>query len=243
MTQDNEFSKLGLEINALEDSASPFPDLPEQDGPTSEKTIDREATTFDDFVDMEESTEEKETPADVEMDGPLDPLITISEQIRELTLQFESKLKYDEHKNKIIDDLHHALQEYRQGFLQKYLQRVFIDVVKIIDDMRKFASHYNNSSASDVPVEKTLKFITNTASDIEDIFAWEGIAPYTCQGESLDASRQRVVDKIETDDPARDKTIAWRLRPGYEYEGRVLRPELVNIYVFSNNHTPDDRKI
>jgi molecular chaperone GrpE (heat shock protein) len=241
MTQENEFSKLGLEINALEDFASPSSDLPDQDGPAHAETIDREATTFDDFVDMEKSAEE-EPPADVEGDDPLDPLITINEQIQELTRQFESKLKYDEHKNKIIDDLHHAMQEYRQGFLQKYLQRVFIDVIKIIDDMRKFVSHHN-TSASDVPVEKILKFITNTASDIEDIFAWEGITPYTCQGEYLDISRQRVVDKIETDDPARDKTIARRLRPGYEYEGRILRPELVNIYVFPNNHTPDDRKI
>lgn len=229
MTQENEYLHLGIEIGGTDDDSTAFPDTSEQKDSTSPEAFEQNGAA------SEESALEDETISES------DPLTTISGQIRELALSFESKLKYDAHKNKIIDDLHQALQDHRQGMLQKYLQRIFIDVIKIIDDMRKLAAHHN--PAPDEPAEKLLKFILNTASDLEDLFAWEGITPYTCEGDRLDSARQRVVDKIETDDPERDRTIAARLRPGYEYEGKILRPEMVSIYIFPNNHMPDDRKI
>jgi molecular chaperone GrpE (heat shock protein) len=242
MTQENDLLKLGLEINALEDSSAPLPDASDEKEPMSEEIVEQKEYMNGEAADLKESISEEAPSVDETVPEP-DTLTTISGQIRELSLSFESKLKYDAHKNKIIDDLHQDLQEYRQGLLQKYLQRIFIDVIKIIDDMRKFTAHHTNTPAQDEAVEKFLKFIVNTASDLEDLFAWEGITPYTCEGDRLDPVRQRVVDKIETDDPARARTIAARLRPGYEYEGKILRPEMVNIYVCSNNHMPNDRII
>ena len=242
MTQENDFFKLGLEINALEDDSSPLSDPLDEQEPIPEEMLEQEKHISSENEDPIDPISD-ETPAADESVFELDPLTTISGQIQELARSFESKLKYDAHKNKIIDGLHQDLQEYRQGLLQKYLQRIFIDVIKIIDDMRKFAAHHTNTHTHDETVEKLIKFIINTASDLEDLFTWEGIIPYTCEEDRLDTGRQRVVDKIVTDDPEKDRTIAARLRPGYEYEGKVLRPEMVNIYIFSNNHMPDDRII
>ncbi len=222
---------MGIDIGATEDDSSALPDPSEQKESISPETVEQNGTASE------------EPPQDDGAVSEPDPLAKISGQIRELALSFESKLKYDAHKNKIIDDLHHALQDHRQGLLQKYLQRIFIDVIKIVDDMRKFAAHSNHNPVRDETAEKLLNFIINTASDLEDLFAWEGITSYTCAGDRLDPARQRVVDKIETDDPERDRTIAARIRPGYEYNGKILRPEMVNIYLFPNNHMPNDRKI
>lgn len=244
MTQDNEFYKLGLEIEDLGDSAALPQDPSDPEELSAENHINRSYETEypgQDLADPEPADSD-EKPAGDSMDEETDPLLTMNRQLEELTRHFESKLKYDDHKNKIIDDLHQALQEYRQGLVQKYLQRVFIDVIKIIDDMRKFYAHHTQKPPNDETIAKVLKFIINTASDLEDVFVWEGITPFTCDGECLDPSRQRVVDKIDTDDPAKDKVIAERLRPGYVYEGKILRSEMVNIYVFSNNHTTGDRK-
>lgn len=246
MTQENDFFKLGLEINSMDDTFSPPSDLADENESIHEDLVEQNKDVNEDIQDFKDPMIEDTPTVDESVTEP-DPLNIISEQIRELVRSFESKLKYDAHKNKIIDDLHQDLQEYRQGLLQKYLQRIFIDIIKIIDDMRKFAAHHTDvhtqNGEQNGDVEKFIKFINNTASDLEDLFSWEGITPYTCEGDKLDTGRQRVVDKILTDDPGKDRTIAVRLRPGYEYEGKVLRPEMVNVYITANNHMPDDRTI
>jgi molecular chaperone GrpE len=195
-----------------------------------------------------ETPEEPEGPSqpESEIDQPPSPVIgpldEIREQLNHLSKEFESKLKYDEHKNKVIDELHQSLQEYRQGILQKYIQRIFTDVLKIVDDIRKFTAHYSNGQKADEVTGKILKFLETTAADLEDLFSWEGIVPFTCEGDQLDPSRQRVVNKVQTDDTAKDKTIAARIRAGYEWDGKVIRPEMVSIFVYQNNDATEDEK-
>jgi molecular chaperone GrpE (heat shock protein) len=172
----------------------------------------------------------------------LGPLDEIKHQLDNLAKSFESKLKYDEHKNKIIDELHQALQDYRQGLLQKYVHKIFIDVLKVVDDIRRFSAHCNNNRLADETTDKFLNFLESTASDLEDLFLWEGISPYVCEGIQLDSARQRVLNKLPTDDPAKDKTIAERVRPGYECNGKIIRPEIVSVFVYQNNGSAEEIK-
>lgn len=194
----------------------------------------------------EDPTDAPETPPPSD-DAPSASLVaaigmiqSLNEKMESLAGAFESKLKYDLHKNKIIDDLHQALQLHREGILKKYLHRIIMDVIKIVDDMRKFTSHYANLPPSPEISEKLLKFIDQTAVDLEDLFSWEGVFPFTCEGRMLDLSRQRVLNKIPTPDPEKDKTIAERLRPGYESDGKVIRPEMVSVFVYQPKSTPRD---
>jgi len=164
----------------------------------------------------------------------------IKDQLTDLSLAFESKLKYDEHKNKIIDDLHQSLQEYREGLVKKSLHRFITDIIKIVDDIRKFTAHYKDQATSEETTEKLIKYIENISSDLEDLFSWEGVMPFTCDGDIIDSSRQRILNKIETDDPEKDKTVAERLRPGYEWDGKVIRPEMVSAFIYQTESTAED---
>ena len=56
-------------------------------------------------------------------------------------------------------------------------------------------------------------------------------------GNLFDARRQRVLKKIETSDIAKDKTVAESLRPGYEWDGQILRPEIVAVYVYQGGES------
>ena len=56
----------------------------------------------------------------------------------------------------------------------------------------------------------------------------------------IDSSRQRILNKIETDDPEKDKTVAERLRPGYEWDGKIIRPEMVSAYIYLTESTAED---
>jgi molecular chaperone GrpE (heat shock protein) len=168
------------------------------------------------------------------------PLEAIKLQMEELAQAFDTKLKYDEHKNKIIDDLHQSLQQHREGLLKKYLHRIVMDVIKVVDDMRKLTAHYNQQPHSEETSVKLLKYIEHIAGDLEDMFSWEGVVPFTCDGDAIDPARQRVLNKIKTDDPEKDKTIAERLRPGYEWDGKIIRPEMVSVYIYQTNSPSGD---
>ncbi|MDO9264348.1 MAG: nucleotide exchange factor GrpE, partial [Desulfosalsimonadaceae bacterium] len=87
---------------------------------------------------------------------------------------------------------------------------------------------------------KLLKYIEHIAGDLEDMFSWEGVVPFTCDGDAIDPARQRVLSKIKTDDPEKDKTIAERLRPGYEWDGKIIRPEMVSVYIYQTNSPSGD---
>lgn len=218
--------------------------LPESDT----ETTDHEETgvgSIPEVIDQNNIDRETErTDSPDEMPPAPSALDEINEQLRDLSRAFESKLKYDEHKNKIIDDLHQSLQEYREGLVKKYLHRIVTDIIKIVDDMRKFSAHYKNQPDSEKQSEETSeklhKYIDNIASDLEDLFAWEGVLPFTSEGNAVDLSRQRILKKIETDDPEKDKTVAERLRPGYEWDGKIIRPEMISAYIFRAGTTSED---
>ncbi|MBN1931090.1 MAG: nucleotide exchange factor GrpE [Desulfobacterales bacterium] len=156
----------------------------------------------------------------------------IQEQLSSLQREFQSKLKYDAHKDKIIDQLHQELQEYKKDIVKKYLKSFIMDVIKIIDDIRKLVEHYRSKEASAIDLEKLLKVFENIPSDLEDLFYWQGVKPFTCNKATFDPGCQRVMKTIETADKSKDKTVAESLRPGYEWDGKVIRPEMVAVYSY-----------
>lgn len=213
---------------------------------TDTPEIAGEPDSEDEAADMPEFTDEAvsalpqaETDATGEMFAAIQG---IERQLEGLANAFESKIKYDEHKNKVIDGLHQSLQEYRDGLLKKYLQRIFTDVIKIVDDVRKLTAHYQNQPYSEENNAKLLQYLEDMAQELEDMFSWEGVVAFNTQSDVLEPTRQRVVSKIETDDPLKDKMIAQRLRPGYEWDGKVIRPEIVSIYICNRETTPDNKE-
>ena len=218
--------------------------LKNSDSPDDKTGIKTDIKTDADHIDTEQEAEDVQDNVKEDVPDDENPETTafdeIKDRLTELSQSFESKLKYDEHKNKIIDDLHQSLQEFREGLIKKYLHRFITDIIKIVDDMRKFTSHHKEQPPSEETTEKLLKYIENISSDLEDLFSWEGVVPFTCDGERIDSSRQRILNKIETDDPEKDKTVAERLRPGYEWDGKVIRPEMVSAYIYQTKSIVED---
>jgi molecular chaperone GrpE (heat shock protein) len=155
-------------------------------------------------------------------------------QLENLNHEFQSKLKYDAHKEKIIDALHNELQGYKNDIIKKQMLSVFMDVIKVIDDIRKWLKHYCQQDSGDRDPLKLFKFLESIPSDLEDIFYWQGVKSFTCDGSHFDPTRQRVNRKIETSVKEQDHTIAESIRPGYEWEGKIIRPEMIALYCFND---------
>ncbi len=81
----------------------------------------------------------------------------IQNQMDHLQQEFQSKLKYDAHKDKMIDNLHKELQEYKGDILKKYLQSMVMDIIQMIDNIRKLINHYHSQDSSESDPVKMLK--------------------------------------------------------------------------------------
>ena len=168
----------------------------------------------------------------------------IHRQLDELKDEFVGKLKYDAHKDKIIDKLHQELQEYKQDIVKKHILSIVLDVVKVADDIRKWLTYFRSLDVSQRDPVKLFRYLEAIPSDLEDIFYWQGVKPYSSKDGIFNPAKQRAIKKIPTDDSARDKTIAKSLRPGYEWEDKVIRQEMVAVYVYEDEtESVDTRNI
>jgi molecular chaperone GrpE (heat shock protein) len=216
------------EIKPEEAEAIPLSDLV-----TEEQDV---SSPQDDATTPPSSEEDPATSLNREALGPIQTALS------ELQDSFNAKIKYDEHKEKIIDALHHELQEYKNDIVKKLLQSMIMDVIKVIDDVRKMAAHFRMRPATDIDSGKILKYLETVPVDLEDVVGLHGVKPFICEGSLFDASRQRVTKKVKTNDPDKDKTIAKSLRPGYEWDGQVIRPEMVATYHYVDENTETEMR-
>jgi molecular chaperone GrpE len=166
---------------------------------------------------------------DTDNNNTLDLLVT---KLDTLQAEFQSKLKYDQHKEKIIDELHGELQEYKSDLIKKLLQPMIMDVIHAIDDFNKLTSHYRQKTPEEIDPQKLLNLIASIPEDLEHLLYRQGIETFRGSEPDFNPSRQRAVKTLATPEPAKDKTIAQSLRQGYEWEGKVLRPEMVEVYIY-----------
>lgn len=224
---------LSEELTAPEEVPENIPDEVSEDSPgVVDPAIDPAESSARDKIQGSRSP-----PADNE--ALLEEIRKLGGRIDALAAHFEGKIKYDEHKNRIIDDLHGELHNFREGIIRKHMFSMVGDIIKIIDDARRFRSHYENAPPTEEGCDRLLEFIGQIPTELEDLFTVQGIYPFTCSRNTFDPAKQRIIRKHETGDPEKHGQVAERLRPGYEWEGKVIRPEMISIYVC--NDQPNNR--
>jgi molecular chaperone GrpE (heat shock protein) len=131
---------------------------------------------------------------------------------------FDAKIRYDEAKERQIAALHEEVQDHRRGIYQNIMRPVLTDLVGIYDEIATAGN----------PSENPLLDL------IEETLNRYGVTAFTCEGDRVDRSRQQVIDVETTGDSELDRQIARRLRPGFELDGKVLRPEWIAAYRYAD---------
>jgi molecular chaperone GrpE len=147
-----------------------------------------------------------------------------------LRAMFERESRAEATRERVIDRLHAELQEYKQDLLLKVQRPIFVDLIQLHDDIGKMIEA-RVSSGSDpeqpAPVRGLLESIQTA---IDDILYRQGVEPFTLEGTDFDPRKQRVIATLPTDDPALNKTIAARVRKGFQAGEKLIRPEIVTVY-------------
>ncbi|MBN2695625.1 nucleotide exchange factor GrpE [bacterium] len=140
---------------------------------------------------------------------------------------FESKIKYDQHKETIIDRLHSELQQFKSDFYRKLLQPIILDLIFFADQLDKNIPFLKDKSA-----EEIFKYLSDIPSEIRDILYRQGVESYQIESDIFNPTQQKIAKTEITNDSTLDKKISQRRSFGYNWEGRTIKPETVDIFVY-----------
>lgn len=164
----------------------------------------------------------------------LDAVKTLGEQLdrRLETLQMllEREQRAEAARERVVDRLHAELQEYKQDLLLKVQRPIFIDLIQLHDDIGKLIEA-QPADQSEAPRPGAVRpVLESIQTGIEDILYRQGVEPFVHEGHDFDPRKQRAVSTVATDDRALAKTVAARLRKGFQAGDKIIRPEIVTVY-------------
>lgn len=152
----------------------------------------------------------------------------LEERTSLLQASFEREVRAEANRERIVDRLHSELQEYKQDLLLRVQRPIFIDLIQLHDDIGKMIAPQPAEETGTTASVRVMLESIRTA--IVDILYRQGVEPFHTTGEDFDPRRQRAVTTVPTEDPARNKTIAARLRPGFQAGEKVIRAEIVSVH-------------
>jgi len=208
------------------------------DADVTEMTTQEGGTSSDDFTDTHDD-------AFAELSGGVMDTVELKidealNQIQKIKKNLESRSQQENYKDTIIERLHQELQQYKDDILKKQIRPIIMDLIQFMDNIRKLTDFYKTKGLFDQDPEKLLKFLIHIPADLEDICGRNGVFSFQCDQPVFSPTRQRILKRIVTHEPTKDKVVAKSIRPGYEWDGEVIRPEMVAIYVYKEADSPGE---
>lgn len=151
-------------------------------------------------------------------------LISLSDQLAELSRQFTTKIQFDESKQRQLDMMHRELEQHRQGMVAHIVRPVLMDLISLYDDLTGMVE--GNADKSPQVADALRK----QQQSVVAILGKHGVDVYSSFEDTFDRARQRVIGVVETSDERLDQRVARRHRVGFVYEERTLRPEWVETF-------------
>lgn len=155
--------------------------------------------------------------------------------VQELARQFREKIAQDFHKERLFDEIHEELQNYKTGAHEEITHTMARDVISIIDAIQKNVHTLQEEPPTPSGYQHLMDLFLGVEQDLTDLLYRQGIDPYSTEGTQVEVTRQKILAVEPTADPLLDKTVAEHLALGWEKNGLIIRPEYVRAYLFREN--------
>lgn len=151
------------------------------------------------------------------------------EQIEEQIAQIRNSETVNQ---KLFDSLHQELISYRDNFVRESLQKPFIrDLLVLFDDLSRIAGQSETMAASEEAPGAQSQLRDNLANTlhflVEILHRLEVTEVET--KETIDRSLHRVIGVEPAESPEEDGRIVRRVKRGFLWREKVLRPEEVIV--------------
>jgi molecular chaperone GrpE len=186
---------------------------------------------------MKEDILEHSTNTLSELQDKTDELKDIAQDVRyllvavsQLRQDFNLQAQSDESSERLINKLNEELQLYHNDVYPPALRAILIDLITLYDDLSICIENII-SLAVEIP-GSVLQMLITFQESITRILQRNDVNPFVLEEELFLANRQRALRIITTGDMDKHNRIARRARMGFECQGKLLRPELVDIYKY-----------
>ena len=182
-------------------------------------------------------TGEASRPAPLPIDPSLHEALSelgedLGRRIDALRSTFERELRAETNRERVVDRLHAELQDYKQDLLLKLQRPIFVDLIQLHDDVGKMIAARASADSDALGPASFRGTLESIQTAIEDILYRQGVEPFSLESGEFDPRRQRALSTSPTDDPALNKTVAARIRKGFAAGEKLIRPELVSVFLF-----------
>jgi molecular chaperone GrpE len=154
----------------------------------------------------------------------------LARRLELLRAMFERESRAEATRERVVDRLHAELQEYKQDLLLKVQRPIFVDLIQLHDDIGKMIAARTAADPLPEHAAAVRDMLESIQTAIEDILYRQGVEPFTHEGADFDPRKQRAISTLQTDDPGLNKTVATRLRKGFQAGEKLVRPEIVTVY-------------
>lgn len=197
-------------------------DVPQTGEPDSAKTGDEGG------VDIPAVTS-PENP--VASDALEQRLADTDDKLSKLLLLFQERIQDDLVKGQLFEKLYHDLTNYREDFVFKNItQRVFNDVICLFD---RVDGMLGQGILDGMQRDDLIAHVRSFRNEIIQVLRRQEVSLIESKPGRFDETFQEALDTRSVSHPAEDQTVVGILRSGFNYKGRLLRPEQVIVGRFS----------
>ncbi len=151
-------------------------------------------------------------------------------RFQQLDKQIKGIRDSDSMNQRLFDSLHQEMIKYRDNFLLESLQKPFIrDLLGLFDDLSAISTQLNSERETEAEEPKVTQWrenIENAIHSLLEILHRLEVIELEPR-ERLDRTLHKVVSLEPTENPEEDELIIARLRRGFTWREKVLRPEEV----------------
>lgn len=155
----------------------------------------------------------------------------VSQQCQKINEQLEAIRSAGSVNQQLFDSLHTELLKYRDNFLHESLQKPFIhDLVVLYDDLTALAQQLRNASeergGKRGHVAQWRDNLENAIHSLVEILHRFEVKEIEVK-ERVDRSYHKVLNYEPADFPEEDGCIVMRVKRGFVWRGKLVRPEEV----------------
>lgn len=157
-------------------------------------------------------------------------MAAFTEQFRRVDEQLASIRNTESVNQQLFDSLHAELLKYRDNFLHESLQKPFIhDLVYLYDHLNGLCEQLSSDAEEKGKRSRVSQWRDNLENAIHSLveilhrFGVKEIEPR----ERVDRAYHRVISYEPADFPEEDGTIVMRVKRGFVWRGKLIRPEEV----------------
>ena len=180
--------------------------------------------------------------------APVIPEPKVPEELGQILSILEGQKRVENANQKLFDALHQELKGYKELFLFESLQKPMIrDMLALFDDLsaieRQGKGFRKSHEASPATTEELNEFLGNLLMNLEnlrvlfvEVFDRLEVSQLRTEKGKIDKRIQKALSVVPTPIQEEDSLVVRKVRPGFEWRDRVIRPEDVII----KRYTPPD---